>query len=209
MFDLKNRFQFMPFLTAAACVTGVCDEETTVFPVTAPTCVCDVAAGGLNELYFLPCSKIFTEVNLLDVDFWQAMATANEIGRSGLIIGSLAQKSVQTARLSSCRAEQTTGMIWAIKAIQKCFDKTSAQTTCAKNNELIKRFDKYLLVARMCDGDNRILPVGRFTTSAFNWVVPENVEDNQQTEIEFSWPELGMPCTMEVAGLSTVLPKLS
>jgi hypothetical protein len=208
MFDVKNRFQFMPFLTAAAC-NGGCDEETIVFPVTSPVCGCDIAAGGLNELYFLPCSVIFTEVNLLDVDFWADLNTGNQIGRSGLILGSLAQKSVQTARLSSCRTEQTTGMFWAIKAIQKCFDNSSAHTTCAKNNELIKRFDKYLLVARMCDGDNRILPVGRFTTSAFNWTVPENVEDNQQTEIEFSWPELGMPCTMDVPGLSTVLPKLS
>lgn len=205
----KNLFQYMPFLSAAACVPGVCSTGTSQFPTTSAMCVCEVATGGINELYFLPCTVVFSEVNVLDLSWWQGLFDSNSIGRSGLVIGSIGQKSVKTDKVSSCRDEQVTMMTWAIKAIQKCFDKTSARSTCARNNELIKSFDKYLLVARMCDGADTILPVGVFTTSSFNWVVPEDSNDNQNTEIEFSWKELGMPCTIDVPGLSTVIPKLS
>jgi hypothetical protein len=205
----KQYFQYMPFLSAAACLPGVCDNGSSVFPTTDAMCVCEVAAGGINEFYYLPCDFIFSEVNLLDVSKWQDLVDDGKLGRSGLVIGSLGQKSVKTDKLASCRVEQMTAMVWAIKAVQKCFDKTSARSHCAKNNELIKKFDKYLLVARMCEGDNTILPVGVFTTSAFNWIVPEDSQDNQSTEIEYSWKELGMPCTMDVPGLSAVIPKLS
>jgi hypothetical protein len=204
----KENFQFFPYLTAAACITGACDDDTPVFPVTDAACSCDILTGGLNELYFLACTVVFSQANLTDVAFWQNLVDNNAVGRSGLLLGSIGQKSVKSDRLSSCRSEQVTQMVWALKAIQKCFDKTSARTTCAKNNELIKRFDKYLLVARMCDGEDTILPVGKFTTSAFNWIVPETSDDNQSTEIEFSWKELGMPCTVDVPGLSAVIPKL-
>jgi len=67
--------------------------------------------------------------------------------------------------------------------------------------------NNYILAARMCDGNDTILPIGPFTTSDFNWTVPDNFEEFQSMTVELSWLELGLPVTYDVAGLSAVLPK--
>src|SRR5690606_33332394 len=96
------------------------------------------------------------------------------LGRSGLGIGSIAKSGQQNERVASCRTEQLISITWSLTFSIKCFDKSSARSTCARMTELINNFNKYLLVARMCDGDNTILPVGVFTTSDFDWTVPDN-----------------------------------
>jgi hypothetical protein len=206
---------FMPFLTGPSCVVGECGEPN--FPASIDTCVCDLATGGVNELYFIPCTETFTEANIISVPFWEGLlpasgsgsAAAGGLGRSGPGLGSIARKDVKTERVSSCRVPQITSITWALKFQIKCIDKSSARTTCGKMNELILHADKYLVVARMCDGDDVILPIGVFTTSDFNWTVPDNFEEVQVVEFELSWKELGFPCTVDVTGLSAVLPKLS
>lgn len=207
MFKLFQRF-FMPYISGPACVIGgACDAPA--FPVATDQCQCTTAVGGINELYFIPCTQVFSEVNVLDVAWWQAMVTAGTLGRSGLGLGSIGKKAQKNDRVGSCRTEQVTGMTWALKYGIKCFDKTSARSTHARVNELVSKGDKYLLVARMCEGDNEILPIGKFDLSDLNWTVPDNFEDNQLVEIELSWKELGLPTPVTVAGLSAVVPKLA
>lgn len=202
----------MPYLSAAACtITGDCSEPA--FPTSAQQCVCEVAVGGINELYFVPCTSVFSEVNVLDLDWWTDLVGTAEapgpLGRSGLGIGSIAKGGQVNERVASCRTEQLTSITWNLTFAIKCFDKSSARSTCAKMNELIRNFNQYLLVARMCDGDNTILPVGIFNTSDFDWVVPETNEESQTASVVLSWKELGFPCTVDVPGLNAVLPKLS
>lgn len=202
----------MPYLSGPGCVIQAgCDEPA--FPVATQQCVCEVAVGGINELYFIPCTETFSEENVLDVDWWSTLVGTTEtpgpLGRSGLGIGSIAKSGQQNERVASCRTEQLISITWSLTFNIKCFDKSSARSTCAKMNELINNFNKYLLVARMCDGDNNILPVGVFTTSDFDWTVPDNNEESQTAQVVLSWKEKGFPCTVDVPGLSAVLPKLS
>lgn len=203
---------FMPYLSGPACtILGEC--STPSFPVSTQQCVCEIAVGGINELYFVPCTETFSEANVLDVDWWATLVGTTEepgpLGRSGLGIGSIAKSGQQNERVASCRTEQLISITWALTFQIKCFDKSSARSTCAKMNELILRFNNYLLVARMCDGDNTILPVGVFNTSDFDWTVPDNNEESQVAQVVLSWKELGFPCTVDVPGLNAVLPKLS
>lgn len=205
MRDLIRRF-FMPFMDGPGCLLGTCDPPA--FPVTETSCICETAVGGVNELYFIPCTETLNEANATDVEWWQGLVTDSKLGRSGLGLGSIGKKSTTSDRVASCRPSQLTGITWALKFTIKCMDKTSARTTCAKLNELILRGDKYLCVARMCDGTDTILPIGTFTSTDFDWTVPDNSEENQSVFIEISWKELGFPCTTDVAGLSAVVPKL-
>ncbi len=197
----------MPYLSGPACIIGDC--EPAVFPITDQACLCDLAVGGVNEIYFIPCTETMSEANVADVSWWQGLLYDGSLGRSGVILGSIAKKGTKSDRVGSCRTEQITSISWALKFITKCFDKTSARTTCAKMNEILLNFDKYLAIARMCDGDDVVLPIGVFNTSDFDWIVPDNIEDNQSVMAEISWKELGFPCTVDVPGLTAVLPKLS
>lgn len=198
----------MPYISAPACNASDCTDQL-IFPITAPSCVCETASGGISEIYFIPCAETFSEANVTNITWWQGLADDNKIGRSGIGLGSIGKKGTTTARVASCRAEQITMITWALKFTQRCFDKTSARSHCAKMNSLINSFSSYLAVARMCDGADTILPIGVFTTSDTDWIVPENSEDTQSTVLELSWKELSLPCTVDVAGLSTVLAKLT
>lgn len=206
----------MPVLTGPGCLLEAGCEVPT-FPVSVGTCACTTAVGGVNELYFIPCTESMTSVNLASIPWWENLIGDAEaeppvvgtLGRSGIGLGSIGKKTQKNDRLGSCRTEQITSMTWALKFGIKCFDKTSARSTQAKLNTLLLNGDKFLVIARMCDGDNEILPIGKFVTSDLNWTVPDNFEDNQLVEIELSWQELGIPVPMTVAGLSAVLPKLS
>lgn len=208
--------QMMPVLTAPACDSDDCITQM-VFPATASGCVCETAQGGINELYFIPCTETMSEANLLLLTWWTGLlgdpdadpVVPRKLGRSGMGLGSIGKKGDTRARVASCRPEQLTSITWALKFRQLCFDKTSARTTCEKMNAIINNFNSFLVVARMCDGADTILPIGVFTTSDSNWIVPETSEESQSIEYELSWKELGMPCTLDVPGLSTVLPKLS
>lgn len=206
MKDFLRKF-FFPYLSGPACTLEAgCDEPD--FPQSTTQCLCTTAAGGVNELYFIPCTETFTEANVTNTAWWSGLIAGGKLGRSGLGLGSIGKKSQRTDRVASCRTEQVTGITWALRFIIKCMDKTSTRSTHAKVNELVNKADKYIVAARMCDGDNEILPVGVFDLSDLNWTVPDNSEENQTVEIEISWKELGLPVPVTVAGLSAVLPKL-
>lgn len=194
----------MPYLSGPSCILGDCPAPA--FPAISEACICTPSAGGINELYFVPCTETFSEANVSDPYWWQAMV-GTTLGRSGVGLGSIGKKATKQDRFASCRTEQTTQITWALKFVIKCFDKTSARATCAVLNEVLTNFSKYLVVARMCDGDEVVLPIGVFTTSDADWVVPDNFEDNQNAMVELSWVQNSFPCTVDVPGLNAVLPK--
>ncbi len=196
----------MPVLTAPACTASE-DCPLVEFPQSSALCVCELAVGGINDLYFIPCTETMSEANLLNVAWWQNLVDTQTVGRIGVGLGSIAKKSDKKERVSSCRTEQIVQTTWALTYVIKCFDKTSARTTTDQVTTLVTKFNNFLVVARMCDGDDTVLPVGRFTTSDFNWTVPDNSEEFQSVSFELSWNELGLPRTYDVAGLSAVLPK--
>lgn len=153
-----------------------------------------------------------SEANLTDTGWWQDLKDGSSPGTSflgnlGIGLGSIGKKADKKDRFGSCEVERVVSTQWAIKYVMKCFDKSTEKVTHAQVNALITGSKNYLLIARMCDGDNTVLPVGSFTLSDFNWVVTDNVLDPQQVELEFSWFELGLPKTYDVTGLSAVVPK--
>lgn len=210
MREYIRRF-LMPYLSGPACTI---DEgcTTPAFPQTDAICTCEVAMGGIGELYFIPCTETFSEENVTSIPWWQNLLDDDPgprlLGRSGIGLGSIAKLSDVRERVGSCRTEQLVSATWGLTFQIKCMDKSSARSTCAKLNELIRNFPKYLLVARMCDGDDVVLPVGKFDTNDFDWTVPDNNDEVQVAQIVLAWKELGFPCTVDVPGLSAVLPKL-
>lgn len=196
----------MPVLSAAACVASE-DCPLADFPLSPALCQCELAVGGVNDLYIIPCTEVLSETNLLDVAWWKGLVDDEKLGRLGIGLGSIAKKGDKKERIGSCRTEQIVQTTWALKYVLKCFDKSSARTTQAQIDTLIKKFNNFLLVARMCEGEEQVLPIGSFTTSDFNWTVPDNSEEFQMLELELSWQELGLPKTYDVPGLSAVVPK--
>lgn len=200
----------MPVLTAAACNPSV-DCPLVEFPQASAQCQCELAVGGVNDLYFIPCDEVMSETNILNVSWWSGLlgdsAASSRVGRLGLGLGSITKKSDKKERVGSCRVEQVVQTTWALTYVIKCIDKTSTRITHEQVNAIITKSSNFLLVARMCDGENNILPIGTFTPSDFNWTVPDNFEEYQNITLELSWVELGLPRTYDVAGLSTVLPK--
>jgi hypothetical protein len=199
----------MPVLTAAACIPTV-DCPIVAFPQATESCVCNLSVGGVNALYFFPCTAEMTEENILDLEWWTSFVEGSGLAGLATIsggLGSIAKKTDKKERVSSCRVEQLISTTWALTYVIKCFDKSSARTTNDQVNALITRMNNYILIARMCDGNDTILPIGPFTTSDFNWTVPDNFEEFQSMTVELSWLELGLPVTYDVAGLSAVLPK--
>jgi hypothetical protein len=201
----------MPVLSAAACVPSEACPATP-FPVATANCSCTLSTGGVNDLYFIPCDQVMSEVNLLDTAWWQALVDGDSPGSSflgnlGIGLGSIAKKTDKKERVSSCKVEQLISTTWALKYVLKCFDKSSEKVTHEQIDALINNAGNYLAIARMCDGDNTVLPIGVFTLSDFNWIVPDNFEEVQSVELEISWFQLGMPKTYSVTGLSAVVPK--
>lgn len=196
----------MPVMTGPAC-NPTLDCPIVQFPQSSALCQCDLAVGGINDLYFISCDSIMSETNVLDVAWWQGLIDDNKLGRIGIGLGSIGKKGSKTERVSSCRPEQVVQATWAMKYVIKCFDKTSARVTTEQMNALITKANSFLLIARMCDGSDTVLPIGVFTTTDFDWTVPDNSEEFQNVTVELSWLELGLPRSYDVAGLSAVLPK--
>lgn len=201
----------MPVLTAAACTPT---EACPVSPFPSATALCNplVTTGGVNDLYFIPCSQVLSEENLLDTAWWQTIVDGDSpsssfLGSIGRGLGSIAKKADKKERLSSCQVESLISTTWALKYVLKTFDKSADKITHEQVNALIEKSKDFQLIARMCDGDNTVLPIGPFATSDFNWIVPDNFEEVQSIELELSWVELGLPKTYDVTGLSAVVPK--
>lgn len=196
----------MPVQTGPSCLTNE-DCPIVPLPVATSVCVPSLSFGGVNDLYILPCTEAMTEANILDTTWWTALKTAGHLGNIGLGIGSIGKKSTKTEKISSCRPEQIISATWALKYTIKAFDKTSADTTTNQVNAILSKYNSFQLIARMCDGDDTVLPVGKFSVSDFDWIVPESNEDVQSVMLELSWVEFAKPKIYVVAGLSAIIPK--
>jgi hypothetical protein len=201
----------MPVLTAAACVPSEACPATP-FPVATANCSCTTSSGGVNDLYFISCEQVMSEANILNTTWWEGILTdgsggSSALGNMGTGLGSITKKTDKKERLSSCKVEQVISTTWALKYVLKCFDKSADKVTHEQVNALIANSGSYQLIARMCDGENTVLPIGPIALSDFNWIVPDNFEELQTIELELSWVELGLPKTYDVAGLSAVVPK--
>lgn len=148
-----------------------------------------------------------SEENVTDPAWWQAMITAETLGRSGALLGSIAKGATTTDRVASCLPEQITGVTWNLTSQKKCFDKTSARTTQAQADEAWLNSSKYLLIARMCDGDEDVLPIGKYTITDLDWTVADNSDENQILQLVYSWKQKSFPTPTTVAGLALILPK--
>jgi hypothetical protein len=201
----------MPLLTGPGCKPSVACPASP-FPTATANCSCLLSTGGVNDLYFIPCNQELTEANIVNTAWWTALMDggsggASILGNIGIGLGSIAKKADKKERVSSCKIEQVVSTTWALKYQLKCFDKSVDKVTHEQINQLIGNSGNYLVIARMCDGDNTVLPIGVFALSDFNWTVPDNFEEVQVVELELSWFELGMPKTYDVTGLSAIVPK--
>lgn len=203
----------MPVLTAAGCTNTVACPVTPL-PTATANCTPVLTQGGVNDLYFIPCDQVMSEANILNVAWWQALvdgsgsgANASFLGNLGAGLGSIAKKTVKTLRIASCQVERVISATWALKYVLAVFDKSVDKITNAQITTLINSPGRYLVIARMCDGDDTVLPIGTFTPSDFDWTVPDNFEDVQTVTLEISWFELGLPKVYTVTGLSAVVPK--
>lgn len=203
------RLFLFPFITGGGACTVSEECPALPFPTIDAECDCDFAVGGINEYYIVPCSSEFTEENVTSPQWYTDLIEAGNLGRSGIILGGITKLGDKKERVGSCRTEQTISATWGFKFTKKCFDKTVARKTVKQMNALIKNANRFLVILRMCDGDETILPVGIFTTNDFNWVVPDNFEELQSVEATLAWKELGIPETVDVPGLNAVVPKLS
>lgn len=201
----------MPVLSAAACTpTESC--PATPFPRATASCNPETSSGGVNDLYFIPCDQVLNEANITDTAWWQTIVDGDSPGSSflgniGIGLGSIGKKGTRSERIASCKVEQLVSATWALKYVIKAFDKSAEKVTHEQISTLINNSGRYLVIARMCDGDNTILPIGGFTVSDFDWTVPDNFEEVQSITIELSWFELGLPKTYDVTGLSAIVPK--
>jgi hypothetical protein len=201
----------MPVLTAAGCsVNDLC--PATPFPNGVAHCNPELSVGGVNDLYFIPCTEVMSEANILNITWWTTLKAGDSpnssfLGNMGIGLGSIGKKADKKERISSCKIEQVISTTWALKYTLKIIDKSVDKTTHAQINALINNPGKYLVIARMCDGPDTVLPIGVFALSDFNWTVPDNFEEVQSIDLEVSWFELGLPKTYNVTGLSAVVPK--
>jgi hypothetical protein len=196
----------MPVTTGAACLTSeTC--PVVAMPTRSVLCGLDFLYGGINDIYVIPCTETLSQVNITSTAWWTTLTGAGHLGNLGLGLGSIAKKSDKKEKVGSCRGEQIISTTWALKYVIKSFDKTSADITTEQVNALLKRYNNFQIVARMCDGADTVLPIGTFSVSDFNWIVPESNEDLQTVEFEISWIEFGKPKLYTVAGLSAIVPK--
>lgn len=196
----------MPVLSGPGClVNASCPASP--FPASLSSCICTYAKGGVSSLYAIECTEAMTDTNVLSVEWWGGLVTSAKLTSLGKMLGAIKKKSDKKDRISSCQTESIVNLTWAIEGTIKCIDLTSADNTTLQFNALLQNATKYLWVARMCDGDDRVLPIGYATVSDFDWVVPDNFEENQSLKFELSWIEFAKPKVYTVAGLSAVLPK--
>lgn len=201
----------MPLLTGPGCTPSAACPALP-FPSATANCTCLMSVGGINDLYFIPCDQEMTEENITDTAWWETLVTGDSpntsfLGSIGIGLGSIGKKADVKVRVSSCKTEQVVSTSWALKYVMKCFDKGVEKVTHQQITQLITNANNYLAIARMCDGDNTVLPIGTFAVSDFNWIVPDNFEEVQSLELEISWNELGLPKTYDITGLSAVVPK--
>ena len=94
LFTILN-LQIMPVQSGPTCLTSESCPEA-LFPQTPAVCACTTATGGVNDLYFIPCSETMSEVNITDLDWWAGLLTDPKLRRIGIGLGSIGKKAQKT-----------------------------------------------------------------------------------------------------------------
>jgi hypothetical protein len=196
----------MPVSTGPACLVSVACPVVPM-PTRDASCILEFLYGGVNDIYVVPCTETLSQVNILNTAWWTTLVGAGKLGNLGIGLGSIAKKSDKKEKVGSCRGEQIISTTWALKYTIKSFDKTSADVTTEQVNALLTRYNNFQIIARMCDGADVVLPIGTFSVSDFDWIVPESSEDLQSVTFEISWVEFKKPKLYTVTGLSAIVPK--
>lgn len=190
-----------------SCVDSSC-TKVTLPSIVAGACECNTWTGRLNDLYFIDCSLAITEANLLDTAWWQANIDNGKIKNIGVGIGGFNQKAVTSFDAGGCGSATVEAIEWALNYQVFCVDKSSAYSTHEFASAMIGgALKNYNLIARFCDGDNVILPIGKVDLGSFDNALPTSTTEFMSFSYEFNWKSLSVPTPLEVAGLAAVLPK--
>lgn len=189
------------------CAGDTCVKVT--LPVkSSQACDCTTWGGRINDLYFIDCSEEVSPANLIDTAWWTSLKTNDKIFNLGVGIGGYAKKNAITFDAGGCGVPTIQDIEWALTYQVFCMDKSSAMYTHEFANDLINGgLKNYNVIARFCDGDNMILPIGKVSLSDFNNELPTDITGFMSFSYEFSWKSMVVPTPLEVAGLQAVLPK--
>jgi hypothetical protein len=188
-----------------------CECNVTTLPSkSSTTCDCTTWSGRLNDLYFIECDQVPSESNYLDTAYWQGLVDNDKIFNLGVGIGSYGQKNITTFDKGGCGSASVEQIEWQLTYQVYCIDKSTQFWNHEFADTIVKGAMKhYNLVARYCDGDNMILPIGKVNLSSFDSALPASTEEFMSFTYEFSWKGLYVPAPLDVPGLSSVLPKAS
>jgi hypothetical protein len=174
----------------------------------ADACQCDTWSGRINDLYFIKCTEAITPGHLVDTAWWAALVANGKLRNTGVGIGSYGKNSITTFDAGGCGLATVQQVEWKLDYQIFCIDKSSSYATHEFVDALVKgALKNYNLVARFCDGDNVILPIGKVDIIDFDNALPSATTDFMSFTLSLGWKQLGVPTPLEVAGLSSVLPK--
>jgi len=174
----------------------------------ASACECKPWSGRLNDLYFIDCSLTVNETNLLDLNWWDAGIDAGKIFNMGVGIGGYKKKGATTFDAGGCYGTTVEQVEWSLTYELYCVDKSSVHYTHSFASKLLNGAMKnYNLIARYCDGENTILPIGKVVMADMDNELPTDTTGFMKFSYEFTWRAMDIPTPLEVAGLSSVLAK--
>jgi hypothetical protein len=190
------------FLSSCACTVEALPIKTT------DACDCTTWTGRLNDLYFVECSETINAANLVDTTWWQTAIDNGKLFNLGIGIGSYAKKNITTFDKGGCGTATVEQIEWALTYKLFCVDKSTQFYNHEFADTMLKgAYRNYNLIARYCDGEEIILPIGKVNLSDFDSALPESTEEFMSFTYEFSWKGLWVPSPLTVAGLNSVLPK--
>ncbi len=195
------------FSNVSNCAGTTCTK--TVLPTKSTSaCDCNTWTGRLNDLYFIDCSEALNSANIVDIDWWEGLIADGKIFNFGVGIGGYKVKNTTTFDAGGCGSPSVENIEWQLTYQLFCIDKSSAMYTHEFASSLLNGAIKnYNVVARFCDGENMVLPIGAVTIGAFDNELPEDSNGFFSFKYEFNWKSMQPPFPIEIAGLSSVLQK--
>ena len=196
------------------CSTGTCSSVE--LPALTASCACDTWKGRINDLYFVDCSLELTKANLLDTAWWTAAVNAGKIKKIGVGIGGYQKDEVTTFDAGGCGDATVEQIKWALNYQVFCIDQTSGGSTDYPEGYYTHEFANalingalanYNLIARYCDGDEVIVPIGKVDLADFDNILPTATTEFMSFTYKFTWKSLKVPHPVTVPGLNAILPK--
>jgi hypothetical protein len=189
------------------CSASAC-TLVTLPTIGADNCQCNTWTGRINDIYLIECTQAINATNLVDTTWWQALIDSDKIRNLGVGIGSYGQSAITTFDAGGCGTATVEQIEWKLDYQIFCIDQSASYYTHEFISALIGgALRNYNLVARFCDGDNVILPIGKVNLSSFDNSLPASTTEFMSFTLQFGWKSMVVPTPLTVAGLSAVLPK--